>query len=116
MLFAIETFARVQKLEEQIAINILICFHVQKEAETEDGDMLPGLYKVAQQWVDDVAASAFPELHASGTSFDAWFGHHKVMMHLSVRRLETAPYFTWTLQPSIHQARLTRPSLDCEAL
>ena len=44
--------------------------------------MLPGLYKVAQQWMADVAASRFPELLSSGASFDSWFKSHKVRKHL----------------------------------
>ena len=49
--------------------------------------MLPGLYKVAQQWMADVAASRFPELLASGTTFDSWYKSHKVRKHLKASSL-----------------------------
>lgn len=55
---------------------------LQNEAGEEGVDMLPGLYKVAQQWMADVAASRFPELRASGATFDAWFKSHRVKKHL----------------------------------
>lgn len=48
------------------------------------GDLLPGLCRFAQQWLNDVAAARFTELRAPGGSLDAWYRHHKVVVHLKV--------------------------------
>lgn len=58
---------------------------LQSEAGGEENDFLPGLYKMAQQWMGEVAVEKFPELSEMGTNLDEWFQHRKVKSHLKAR-------------------------------